>query len=144
MLVTVPYILTSSNSQIVDLKKKKQDEFTYRFSLLCNIVINSVLLIEILNLKTFYLMMITTSNLLILASQQKSQTKRKLKYFVEPRLTWLLRSLKRKNTQALLQTFGLVESYFMLFFVEIFLIKDQLMKNYMREYVHVHPDFLII
>ena len=144
MLVTVPYILTSSNSQIVDLKKKKQDEFTYRFSLLCNIVINSVLLIEILNLKTFYLMMITTSNLLILASQQRFQMKRKLKYFVELLLTWLLRLLKRKNTQVLLPTFGLVESYSMLSFVEIFLIKDRLMKNYMQEYVHAHLDFLII
>jgi len=144
MLGTAHYILTSSNSQIVDLKKKKQDEFTYRFSLRCNIVINSVLLIEILNLKTFYLMMITTSNLLILASQQRFQMKRKLKYFVELLLTWLLRLLKRKNTQVLLPTFGLVESYFMLSFVEIFLIKDRPMKNYMQGYVHVHLDFLII
>lgn len=144
MLVTAPYILTSSNSQIVDLKKKKQDEFTCRFSQRCNIVINSVLLIEILNLKIFYLMMITMSNLLISASLQKFQTKRKLKYFVGPRLIWLLRLLKRKNTLVLLPIFGQVESYFMLSFVEIFLIKDRLMKNYMQGYVHAHLDFLII
>lgn len=56
------YILTSSSNQPENLKKKKQDESTFKFCLPYNTAINDASHIEILNLKTFYLMMIITSN----------------------------------------------------------------------------------